>query len=222
MADQSAISANLKESARATIGAMPESVMSTASTVKDPVNVPAVSKWPWKATFLIGAVLLVFYFMIRVGLWCYVTGHDEAAETEDFQQLKDIAESADTLVVMVIGAIFGIGGGQGIAAASTAAAEQNGAIAKHNADAANEGRAVAEQNRNVALGAAQVAGDIATAVQVLKRRREDDASRFLAAAHGNTLQFNMADTVRIDSDLEDLAETAQRIVDELRGKIGGR
>ncbi|MCA4997302.1 hypothetical protein HWD35_21495 [Tsukamurella tyrosinosolvens] len=211
----------LQESTSKTIEETPPPVTPPTSDVKQPVAVPLASKWPWVATFAIGVLLLLAYFLFRVWLWKYVTGHDEAAETEDFQQLKDIVASADAIVVLVIGAIFGVSGGQGIAAASTAAAEKNGKVAEENADVARQGHAIAEQNRQAAVGAVKVAENVVTALHELALVREHDSSQFLRR-YGEGLTIAKDDMEPVDPRLADLAEAAQAAVEQLKSKVDHR
>jgi hypothetical protein len=92
-----------------------------------PVVPPAspFAKVPWWGVLAVTVIVIGAFFAYKIVAWGYITGHDEAAEREDWDQINGIVLSVDTFITLVIGALLGATTQSGIVAAATNAADKN-------------------------------------------------------------------------------------------------
>lgn len=211
---EAAITTAEQEVGEAAPAAVPEAPSTTTTTA-------ALSKWPWWGTFVIAVLLLAVYIGFKWMLWTFVLGSAEDAEGDDFDQLKAIADEIETIVVLLVGAIFGVGATQGVAAGAAKAADENkkaaedaDAVAKANAEAATANLARAESFEASTL-------QLATAITAYRDAKAADDSRYVEhaqyAIHSDGGYHLADDDLReYDADLDRLAEVAERIVRRLR------
>ena len=183
---------------------------------------PLASKWPWWATFLVGAILLAIFIIWKVVMWNYVLATNEDDEKNDLAQLQDIVASFDAIVVLVIGAIFGVGTTQGVSKAAADTAEKNKEIADKNAKTAKDNATAAKTNDDRARKAEATAENIASAFKEYAASQSSDSSRRYIqsfrydATSSNEYIIPAGMVANEDTGLTELAASAQSAVAALK------
>lgn len=113
-------------------------------------EVPALAKWPWWASAIAAAVVLVALGVVFSESWTYIVSSDEEAENEDFEQLLGLLDRVQTVALFVLGAIFGASASVGAASGAASAAKKNAKEARKNHGKAKRNAKSAKKNARVA------------------------------------------------------------------------
>lgn len=113
-------------------------------------DLPALSKWPWWASAVAAAVVLLALGITLYASWTYIISSDETAEKEDFEQLLGLLDRVETVALFVLGAILGASASVGAASGAASAATKNAKEAKKNHGRAKRNGKSAKQNAQVA------------------------------------------------------------------------
>jgi hypothetical protein len=207
--------AAIDEVRQASPAVLPES--SEVSTTTAPI-----SKWPWWGTLLIAVLLLVVLFTFQALLWGYVGSTEEKSEGEDFEQLNAIASNVQTVVMLLVGAIFGVGATQGVAAGSAKAAQENKEAADSAKATADRNAIAANTNLDRSKHFEAATKHLATAISDHKRHRTTADSRqvederdLLREGDSALEQPDSASALSHDPELDTMADDAEEILSRL-------
>lgn len=148
----------------------------------DTATPPLAAKWPWWVSAGLALVAILGFIVVIIYGWGFVVRSNETVEREDFEQLLGLMDRVQTVVMFLLGAVFGVSvAAGGVAAASSAAQKNKSEAEKQNADA-KENHQAATLNKKIvekARGDINFASGIMKSVQELGESRAQDDTRFV-------------------------------------------
>lgn len=164
--------------------------------VEEPEVEAPSAPWSKLPGWAIGAVTFLalagFAWAISNG-WDYIVSKDETAEKEDWEQLLGLIDRVDTLVLFVLGAVFGVAvqAGQTVNAKRVADKNKREATKQHSKAERNE--RAARKNQRAARDQAKLADEAIARVREARRVIDDVGrdGRTLSLEGSDLRQFNI-------------------------------
>lgn len=160
--------------------------------VEDPETAEAGSPWskvsPW-ATVVVALLALAGFAASIIKGWDFVVSKDETAEKADWEQLLGLIDRVDTIVLFILGAVFGVAVQARQTAEAKGAAKKNKKEAERQHAKAKRNHGVAQTNRQVARKKDRLARGNERAARRATREMKEAARKVRALQSDPTRAF---------------------------------